>query len=586
MPSLNAEIIYSLKNIPLIYRMFKEASLDMEERDIIFKKEKFKTLYHLINQKLILDTNNGVVLTTQFYQDLIEDKNIDKNILKDCLHDFFDKKPHTFISVAKVLFTGDYEHILYEKNESSLIEKMLLSKRDSLMTDFNQVNWDKIYHDCPDIIFAIGSEKLLREAVKAKPEFLSEKYQGKEDLLTFNINYLDYIENKYNEGYSKNKLNSDYEKLLSYEEGNYSVDSLIKETRSKIIFLCAEKRMGYALKENAIATILKSESFNTKNIMNLSQRFTKEIITSHKLLDSLLFDLEHTEKENSLIVTCSSQKNNTFSALHKLIKIIRNNDYQIENSEQYFYKILQKTYVGVIKSNSNYEVRSFETCLSVDDFNSNFELLMSQKGVNKENIYAEFSHKLIDLYKCFIEELKLKERGETFIYEGISVNPNSRKELQHIYVKTLIRSVEKMSEKETIKLLGREKISLDMIINELSSEEGVKDIHGLLKIVSLITKYQPDSNFAIVTSFIDNKFSQKKIEAFTSIPLKELKETLSDIESKYPGLYRLLTCYEDRKPRGSLIRNKETNIIMDKLVLHSSLENNEMHKNDLKISRL
>jgi len=452
MPSLNAEIIYSLKNSPLIYRIFKESELDKRETDIVFGCSKFSTIYHLINAKLTDNNDKNITVLKDFYQDLLCDPFADKKVLKDCLSEFFKKQPYYFLSVINKLSSDKINETLYERNGSeSIIEKMLSSQKDGLFKDI-KIDWSRIYKDLPEAIFYLGSEKLLREAIKEKPEFLEIRNKQGQNVLDFSVDLLKEIES-----YKDNNKRSIKEQHVSFIKENIAKherhEDIIENIKSKIIFLFSNKRMEPVSSIDIIKTMLGLKSFKSKTMVNLARTFSKDIMTSHALLDSILDDLNFTNKKSSLkSVNVDYSLYNPFNSLYRLIKVLKAHNYEVEFPEHYFSKIIENTTVGILKSSNDdigYEINGFPLIFEYDTFESELNLLMSQQSkLSEEAVYEKVANQFIQYETDLIKQYENYDYESDIFMVNHDIQVKGMKNLTSLsvlYIMMIEKSLKKLS---------------------------------------------------------------------------------------------------------------------------------------------
>lgn len=592
MPSLNAEIIYSLKNSPLIYRIFKESQLDKTETDIVFGGVQFSTIYHLINAKLTSDSNDkNITLLKDFYKDLLSEKLTDKSILKDCLAEFFKKQPYAFVSIINKLSSGEIEELLYEKNDSeSIMEKMLSSPKENLFKNI-KINWSRIYKDLPEAIFNLGSEQLLREAIKEKPEFLEIRNKQGQNVLDFTVDLLKEIES-----YTYNRKRPVKENYLALIEenisGNQRHEPIIENIKNKILFLCSNKRMEPVASIDIIKTMLSLKSFKSKTLVNLAGTFSKNTLTSHAFLDNILDDLHYTNKNPSLkSADVDYYINNGFSSLHRLIKALKVHKYEVEFPEHYFAKIIENTTVGILKSSNDdigYEINGFPLIFEYDDFESELNVLMSQQShLSEEAVYEKVANQFIQY------ETDLIKQYENYDYESdiFIVNNNMKikgmknlTSLSVLYVVMIEKCLKKLSESSLQRLYNQNESSFTLMINYMGNKQNEKANLGA--ILPFVREKNCEKGFSVMVAFADTKITGKKVEALASLSSEEINETIEYLKNTYPPVYEILFNEGGKKTKGILLRKKETSIIIEKASLHKNIEVMNKEPINGKINRL
>lgn len=591
MPSLNAEIIYSLKNSPLIYRIFKESELDKRETDIVFGRSKFSTIYHLINAKLTDNNDKNITVLKDFYQDLLCDPFADKKVLKDCLSEFFKKQPYSFLSVINKLSSDKINETLYERNGSeSIIEKMLSSQKDGLFKDI-KIDWSRIYKDLPEAIFYLGSEKLLREAIKEKPEFLEIRNKQGQNVLDFSVDLLKEIES-----YKDNNKRSIKEQHVSFIKENIAKherhEDIIENIKSKIIFLFSNKRMEPVSSIDIIKTMLGLKSFKSKTMVNLARTFSKDIMTSHALLDSILDDLNFTNKKSSLkSVDVDYSLYNPFNSLYRLIKVLKAHNYEVEFPEHYFSKIIENTTVGILKSSNDdigYEINGFPLIFEYDTFESELNLLMSQQSkLSEEAVYEKVANQFIQYETDLIKQYENYDYESDIFMVNNDIKIKGMKNLTSLsvlYVMMIEKSLKKLSESSLQRLYSENEPSFMLMINYMGNKQNEKANIGA--ILPFVREKSCEKGFSAMVAFVDTKITGKKVESLASLSHEEINDTIEYLKNTYPPIHEILLNEGGKRTKGILLRKKETSIIIEKASLHKSIDVINNEPTNGKINRL
>lgn len=591
MPSLNAEIIFSLKNPPLIYRIFKESTLDKMEKNIILGNSTFSTIYHLINAKLTDNNNKNMTVLKDFYQDLLCEPFVDKKVLKDCLSEFFTKQPYSFLSVINKLSSDKLNETLYERNGSeSIMEKMLSSQKEGLFKDI-KIDWSRIYKDLPEAIFNLGSEKLLRESIKEKPEFLEIRNKQGQNVLDFSVDLLKEIES-----YKDNNKRSIKEQHVSFIEENIAKherhEDVIENIKSKIIFLFSNKRTEPVASVDIIKTILSLNTFKSKTLVNLSRTFSKDILISHALLDSILDDLPFTNKKSSLkSVDVDYSHYKAFNSLYRLIKALKVHNYEVEFPEHYFAKIIENTAVGILKSSNDdigYEINGFPLIVEYDNFESELNLLMSQQSkLSEEAVYEKVASQFIQYETDLIKQYENYDYESDIFMVNNHIQVKGMKNLTSLsvlYVVMIEKCLKKLSESSLQRLYNQNESSFTLMINYMGNKQNEKANLGA--ILPFVREKNCEKGFSVMVAFADTKITGKKVEALASLSSEEINETIEYLKNTYPPVYEILFNEGGKKTKGILLRKKETSIIIEKASLHKSIEVMNKEPINGKINRL